>query len=250
MPSLYLGGLTFMLGPGPADDPARASVAGLVYRDCGGEPAGKPGPVHQPHLGGSRGCAGKSESAMARGSLANLGPIDTVDTKPIRADGYLRDGDGGFYWWLTDYLAGFSPVSVPGEAVHVHGARMAALAGLGWDRLCAGRAAGSGCYFWFFSFLTLATLGAVVMKRQSILAVVWRHKTGSRCLAHSSPPRHTKRFSGVWGNPRSCSARGLVLTIVARKRPWLAGSAALILMTADLAAANAALRRHCAPVAV
>ena len=32
---------------------------------------------------------------------------------------------------------------------------------------------------------------------------------------------------------------GFVLTVVARKRPWLAGAAALILMTADLASANA-----------
>ncbi len=34
---------------------------------------------------------------------------------------------------------------------------------------------------------------------------------------------------------------GLVLTIAARKRPHLAGAAALIVMTADLAAANCSL---------
>ena len=43
---------------------------------------------------------------------------------------------------------------------------------------------------------------------------------------------------------------GLLLTIVARKRPHLAGSVALIVMTADLAAANARYRLDGSPARV
>ena len=53
VPWLYLGGMTLMLALRRAGDAGKVPVARLAVRAGGGEPAGQPGSVHQPHLDGA-----------------------------------------------------------------------------------------------------------------------------------------------------------------------------------------------------
>ena len=85
--------------------------------------------------------------------------------------------------------------------------------------------------------LTLATLAAVVFQREPILAS-FRGLTSPSLFGPFEPSRRTGQSSAAWGNRRSFSDWDLLVTVLARRRPRLAGSAALVLMTADLAAAN------------
>ena len=71
--------------------------------------------------------------------IPDLGPTDPADTTPIRMDGYLRDGDGGLYWWLATVLPGFRQFRFPAKLFTFTALGMAILAGLGWDRLAEGR---------------------------------------------------------------------------------------------------------------
>ena len=91
--------------------------------------------------------ADMSGSEWLRKSLADLGPVDPYDVTPIRQDGYLRDGDGSFYWLVTTILPGFRQFRYPAKLFTLTALGMAALAGLGWDRLCEERARGARLLF-------------------------------------------------------------------------------------------------------
>ena len=115
VPSLYLGGLTFVLAlssltfrHGP---PWRVWFTVIVVVSL----LAKPGPIYQPDLGGSRGWPSVRNRRLLERLLPDLGPIDPVDDTPIRQDGYLRDGDGGFYWCLTNLLPGFRQFRFPAK---------------------------------------------------------------------------------------------------------------------------------------
>ena len=71
--------------------------------------------------------------------LDNVGPFDT-DDDPDRLDGFFRDGDGSFYWWMTVVLPGFRQFRFPAKLFTFTALGLAALAGMGWDDLLARRA--------------------------------------------------------------------------------------------------------------
>ena len=107
----------------------------------------------------------RSKSAMLERLLPDLGPIDPVDATPIRQDGYLRDGDGSFYWWLTQALA---------RAFASFGSRRSfsrsplwvwpILAGRRAGTVsCRGRARGALTLFFLLLVLTSAALAGVVL---------------------------------------------------------------------------------------
>ena len=123
------GGIDLRTGLELADVTAWASLACLVHRDCRGEPAGKPGPIYQPDLGGSR--AGRQLEVAGAGAVAARSWSDRPGRRstPIRQDGYLRDGDGGFYWGLTQCLPGFRQFRFPAKLFTFTTLGMAVLAG-------------------------------------------------------------------------------------------------------------------------
>ena len=238
VPSLYMGGLTLVLGlsslsvrHGP---PWRVWFTVIAAVSL----LGSIGKYSSP-IWATRALVESSMLPAPQGLLTDLGPIDPVEDTPIRKDGYLRDGDGGFYWCLTQVLPGFRQFRFPAKLFTFTALALVVLAGVGWDRVVSGRAswcvdAGSvvvpchvTCRYWQWSCL----------RREAILAVFQTIKSNSM-MGPFDPLGGYQDLVRSLGQAAIVFGIGLVLTIVARKRPYLAGAAALVLMTADLAVAN------------
>jgi Bacterial membrane protein YfhO len=237
VPSLYLGGLTVVLAlssltirRGPPWRVWFTVVALVSFVASLGE--------YTSPIWMARVVAGIPRMEQFRGMVADLGPVDPYDVTPVRLDGYLRDGDGGFYWLVTNVLPGFRQFRYPAKLFTLTALGLTALAGLGWDRLCGQRARGAKWLFLVLFVLTLATLACVVMKHQSIL-VSFKTIRPSITFGPFQPiPAYEDIIRSLVQSAIVFGA-GFVLTVVAKRRPWLSGAAALILMTADLACANA-----------
>jgi hypothetical protein len=237
VPSLYLGGLTLVLAVSSlalrAGPPWRVWLS-LIAIVC---LLGSLGQYTSP-IWLTRVAAELSGSKALAKSLSDLGPIDPVDATPVRQDGYLRDGDGGFYWWLSTFLPGFRQFRFPAKLFTFTALGMAALAGLGWDRLAAGRARGVAPLFLILSIFSAASLLGVVLEREPIVASLGTLKSGSlfgklEAGAGYQAIQHSLEQAIL------VFALGFASTMLVRRRPQLAGTAALIVMTVDLAAANA-----------
>ena len=137
VPSLYLGGLTFVLAAFDVRNSQGPALASVALCDHRRERARRSGKVHEPDLADTRACRDVAVP-MSSAVTTDLGPIDKFDTSPIREDGFLRDGDGSVYWMLATFLPGFRQFRFPAKLFTFTVLGMAALAGLGWDRLCAG----------------------------------------------------------------------------------------------------------------
>ena len=130
VPSLYLGSLGLILAAGGIHAPPRAGSSRLALGDRDGQHAGQPRAVHQSDLGG----AIARPDHPRRGSRHRPPGHQRRDT-PIRLDRYLRDGDGGIYWWMTTLLPGFRQFRFPAKLFTFAAFGIAALAGMGWDSL-------------------------------------------------------------------------------------------------------------------
>jgi hypothetical protein len=237
VPSLYLGGLTLGLAicglairRGP---PWRIWLSVIAMLSLLGSLGQHTSPIWTARL-----MAVAPRVPSQRGWLADLGPIDPHGCTPIRQDGYLRDGDGGFYWWLTTVLPGFRQFRFPAKLFTFTSLAMAALAGCGWDRLATERARGSRSLFLALSVLTFATLAVVILQRPAILAWLGE-KTRSSLFGPFDVRDAYQAILRSLGQAAIVFTAGFVLTLLARQRPFLAGSMAVILMTVDLASANA-----------
>ena len=71
---------------------------------------------------------------------ANLGGHDPADAEAFRLDGHLADAWGSPYWAMAHVLPGFGQFRYPAKVFPFVAAAVAALAGVGWDRLVAGQA--------------------------------------------------------------------------------------------------------------
>jgi Bacterial membrane protein YfhO len=236
VPSLYLGGLTFVLAlsalafrHGP---PWRVWFTVIVVVSLLGSLGQYTSPIWA-----ARVLTVSSQSSMPQRLLADLGPIDSTDVTPIRLDGYLRDGDGSVYWFLTNVLPGFRQFRFPAKLFTFTTLGLAVLAGLGWDRVVTARARGALVLFIMLLVLTLATLAGVIWERHAILAS-FRALESRSMMGPLNPDGGYQIIIKSLGQAAIVFGLGLLVTIVARKRPFLAGSAAVIVMTADLAAAN------------
>jgi Bacterial membrane protein YfhO len=172
---------------------------------------------------------------------ASLGPLDPVDTGPIRSDDHLRDGDGSLYWMMATVLPGFRQFRFPSKLLTFTVLGIAALAARGWDDLFSddpGTRRRSVVWASTFLVLTLAGLAAVSISRADFLA--W---LGQRASPSSFGPLDVP---GAWGE----MARGLgqcavvmvaalTVTLGGRRWPRLASAVALLVMAADLGLANA-----------
>lgn len=166
-----------------------------------------------------------------------VGPLDQVDSAPLRMDRFLRDGDGGVYWAMTTLLPGFRQFRFPSKLMTFAVLGIAALAGLGWDDLKRGRSRGT-------LRLAFALLGL------SVAALVgWLAAGGAllRAFERSNPSSAFGPFEPsaafgetAWGLGQSALILGLGIAamMLARRRPGLAGALALAIVTADLAVAN------------
>jgi hypothetical protein len=129
MPSVYLGGLTLVLAAAAAGvrggPPWRAwlTVVGAVSL------LGALGYHASPLLW----------ARLVPGGAGVLGPIEPPFAWQVRSDGYLRDGDGGVYWFLASPFPGFRSFRYPPKLLVVWSLAVSGLAGAGWDRLVAGR---------------------------------------------------------------------------------------------------------------
>jgi hypothetical protein len=180
---------------------------------------------------------GHVRATPAGGFLGELGPVDPMDATPIRLDGYLRDGDGGIYWWLTTLLPGFRQFRFPAKLFTFTALGLAALAGMGWDALVAGRARG-------IKFLIDCLMGLTVV---CLVVVYWNDTRIIAALKSGGPdssfgPFHPDRAYAAIVRSLVHAAivftTGLISVRLATRRPALAGSLALLVMTADLAVAN------------
>ncbi len=274
VPSLYLGGLTLALSLSVLSlwrgQPWRIWLSAMVLvslvaslgqytspiwitraaselasRPTGGGAAAKNQvPPHdvtdKGNLAGEPMSAGRvtATATGSQGYLRDLGPIDPIDATPIRLDGYLRDGDGSFYWWLTTLLPGFRQFRFPGKLFTFTALGLAALAGMGWDGLSSGRTRGMTALLSVLLALTLACIVAVFWYRNPIVNAF--HAAGpDSSFGPFHPHRAYDAIIRSLAHATIVFGVGLAAVRLAGKRPVVAGSLILLVMTADLAVANA-----------
>ena len=236
VPSLYLGGLTLALAmsavglrSGPAWRVWLTAIAVLSALASLGQ--------YTSPIWLARAVAVTSGSPAVRAWTDGLGPFDARDPSPIRTDGCLRDSDGCVYWTLATVLPGFGQFRYPAKLFTLTALAVAALAGLGWDRLLAEHRRKTVVVFAALAMVSVAVLGAVVVEKAPIMASFQTLKSSSS-FGPFEPASGYRAVVESLGQAVLIFGAGLVLAVTARRRPYLAGAAALIVTTVDLAAAN------------
>ena len=236
VPSLYLGGLTVILASaalavrrGP---PWRVWLSVIAVVSLLGGLGQYTSPIWA-----ARTAVAMAHSPRLDRLAEGLGPVDAPGELPIRRDGFLKDGDGSIYWWLATLLPGFRQFRFPAKLFTFTSLALTALAGMGWDRLCAGCARRAPVTIGFLIVVSLCVLAGVVIERHRILAAFGSYAGTSA----SGPLNADKGYEAIVRSLVHCLlvlGAGLAMVKLARKRPHLAGAAALIVMALDLAAAN------------
>jgi hypothetical protein len=264
VPSLYLGVLTAVLGvsaltfsKGP---PWRVWLSAIFVVSLLASFGKYTSPIWL-----TRVAIATSNSPLLAGLAAGLGPADAFDTAPIREDGFLRDGDGGFYWWLATFLPGFRQFRFPAKLFTFSSVALAALSGSGWDRMSGGRTRapsprptndepestddgprtkddgprtkGIAILLAVLLVATLVVFAAVLCKREPILAV-FRANPGNGTFGPFDAAKAYRAIQSALAQGGIVLAAGLALTRLVRITPRAAGALALIVMTMDLAQAN------------
>ncbi len=169
VPSLYLGGMTVILAVGALavrqGPPWRVWLSAIAVVSLLGGLGQYTSPIWA-----ARTAVAMAHSPRLERLAAELGPVDAPSELPIRQDGFLKDGDGSIYWWLATFLPGFRQFRYPGKLFTFTSLALAALAGMGWDRFCAGRARRAIVAIGFLIVVSLCVLAAVVIERHPILA--------------------------------------------------------------------------------
>ena len=229
VPSLYLGGTTFVL-----------ALVGFGFR---GEPRWR-GWVAGIALASLLGSFGEFASPLWIGRFfapiaAVVGPHDPPETNAIRLDGRLRDGDGGIYSVVTSLIPGFGQFRYPSKLLTLTSAALALLAGLGWDRVASGEGrrrairiasgiAATGLVAW----------AGVSLGRERIVSA-WTENSWSSIFGPFDPAgAHADLARGLAQG--AIVATGLLATIrLARRSPAAAGMIVIALTALDLAWSNA-----------
>ena len=236
VPSLYLGGMTAVL-----------ALAGLAVRQ------GPPWRVwltviavisllsvlgqYTSPIWAARSAVAMAHSPGLERLAVGLGPADAPGESASRMDGRLKDGDGSLYWWLAVFLPGFRQFRYPAKLFTFTSLALTALAGIGWDRICAGRARPMPVTVGFLIIVSLCVLAGVAIEREPILAAF-------KSFAGNSASGPLDADGGYHAILRSLVhsvlvlGAGLVMILLARKQRQIASAAALIVMALDLAAAN------------
>jgi hypothetical protein len=237
VPSLYLGGMTFVLAlsalalrKGP---PRQVWLSWIAIISAVGGIGQYTSPIWM-----TRALAAISPAGPIAAAAADLGPLDKFATSPIREDGYLRDGDGSVYWLLAAFLPGFRQFRFPAKLFTFTALALAALAGIGCDQASAGPNRRASTITAVLLGVTLCLLAAVFAERQTVLGTIQGIESSSmfgpldaqgavraiiRSLAHAS----------------AVLALGWLSIKLLRTRPALAAAFMLLVVSFDLASANA-----------
>lgn len=236
VPSLYLGGLTFVLAVsvfrlrgGP---PRQVWMSAVVAISLLGSLGLYTSPIWITRFANSLMHPAEKQESLA----SALGPLDTVDAASIRQDGWLKDGDGSFYWWLATLLPGFRQFRYPSKLFTFTTLGLSVLAGLGWDRLRERRmwpaslAAG-------LASLSVVVLAVVLIKRAAILKA-FQHPLGTMFGPFDAAGGYAAIIASL---VQASLVMGSVwaLILLSRRRPTLAGSLAVALTACDLGWASA-----------
>jgi hypothetical protein len=236
VPSLYLGGLALVLGLGAMTlrhgPPWRIWLSAIAVVSLVGSLGAYTSPIWLTRVAFAA-CGSHGFEQIS----ADLGPVDPHDATPIRHDGFLRDGDGSIYWWLATFLPGFRQFRYPAKLFTFTALALAALAGLGWDRLCTRQSRSAALWFSFLLVASAVVLAAVLFERQPILQTFQANK-GSSAFGPFDSRKGFKAILSSLAQASIVSGSGLILTLLYRRRPALAGGFAVVVMTADLAVAN------------
>jgi hypothetical protein len=174
--------------------------------------------------------------------VPDIGPLDTQRSTTIRLDRYLRGGDGGLYWWMATALPGFRQFRNPAKLFTFVAFGIAVLAGMGWDNLQEhpGRCRGTLALTSLPLAAGVALLVTVLAQRQPLVAAL-----EGRGVSGNFGPLDARTGVGelirglIHGSVTQALA--IVLILLARRRVAIAGLLALVLVSADLAIANARL---------
>ncbi|QEH33304.1 Bacterial membrane protein YfhO [Aquisphaera giovannonii] len=174
--------------------------------------------------------------------VGDIGPQDHDQVTPIRRDRYLRDGDGGIYWLMTNVFPGFKQFRYPAKLLTFTCFGLAALAGMGWDDLMRGRrkrviplAAG-------LALLSFVLLILVLVNRRELIARL--SGRGIVTLFGPLDPEAAIRdvtFALSQGAAVATALAVLAILAQARRGGGVLGGLALVAVAADLALANASL---------
>ena len=236
VPWMYLGGITLMLALGALalrqGPPWRVWLTAVVVVSLLGSLGLCTSPVWM-----ARVVASTSRWSFTRHLLDSVGPFDS-ENDPNRLDGFFHDGDGSFYWWMTAVLPGFRQFRFPAKMFTFTALGLAALAGIGWDDLFTRPAGKIVTLFTCFLVLSLAVLAGVWICRPAILTVFRATKIASNFGPFDADGGFRALVRGL---VQASIVLGLGRVVVSKvtTHPQLAGTCALLLVTADLAAANA-----------
>ena len=171
-----------------------------------------------------------------------LGPHDPLLSQP-RPDHFLPDGTGSPYGLLSILLPGFSSFRYPSKLLTFMAVGLAVLAALGWDRVTEGEA----------QTRRLRRLGLAGLLL-SLVALVWALVARDRAVAYLSerippdPMFGPAAVAAAWAETQRALTHGaivfaavLVLAHWAPRSPRGAALLAILLLSADLAFANARL---------
>ncbi len=168
-----------------------------------------------------------------------LGPIEPPFSWQVRNDGSLRDGDGGVYWFLASALPGFRSFRYPPKLLVFSALSVAGLAGLGWDRLVAGRSRRAVVLSALVLALSVTAFGGSWVVSDALRAA-FNHLTATP--GASDEPLDVARaiadLRAALSHGAVVAAMALGLALAASRRPALAGAMALVGMMLDLGLAN------------
>ena len=235
-PSLYLGGLTLVLAGGAAalrrGPPWRVWLSMVMALSLVASLGQFTSPIFA-----VRALAAVAPWPALQELVRDIGPLEPLQTPPIRLDRYLRDGDGSVYWWLATVLPGFRQFRFPAKLFTFTALGITALAGLGWDGLRAGRTGRIAAMLMMGLLLSLAVLAGIWIQRPAILQAFQRPVTPSM-FGPLDAEGAFRALTGSLAQAAFVAGLGLVVVGLVRTYPRCAAALALAVMTADLAVAN------------
>ena len=173
------------------------------------------------------------------GWASALGPVEPAFSTQLRSDGLLRDGDGGVYWFLASALPGFRSFRYPPKLLVFWALAVSGLAGMGWDRLAAGRSRRAEVVA---AGLVAASLVAMTACRVGSAPLeAWFDGLAQR-LGSSDEPLDVVRaladIRGALGHGAVAGAVALGIACLASRRPATAEVIAVAALALDLTYAN------------